>query len=133
MKKYHLYCSLEGEQLEPYELEENISIVFESKAKKGELSRIRKTPFASGNAGYYIPVNNENLRDAFKAFFEIIDEILLKDTNDDIALIDLCLSVYYTAQCSLGFDAETLAELGKRNISFAIDCYKVEEEDLQTT
>lgn len=133
MKKYYLNCSLSGESFDPYKLEKNISTFFKYKVRKGDVSELRGIPFSTGDASFDIEVSDGNLDNAFSDFFRAIDEILGKDENGDISKIDVCLSVYYTAQCNLGFDAHTLEKFGKRNITFLVDCYKVEEEDLQPT
>lgn len=130
MKKYYLNCSLSGESFDPYILEKSISIFFKQKVRKGDISELRGIPFSIGDASFDIEVSDENLDAAFSDFFRIIDEILGKDENNDILEISLCLSVYYTAQCNLGFEPQILEGFGKRNITFLVDCYKVEEEDL---
>lgn len=126
------YCSLRGDFFRPSEAEKATGIPFLDKNDIESFSNIGKyktVPFDYGVASLDAPKEYEDSETYGGAFWLIdhLEKYIITYREYGAEDIALTIFVYYSDQCNLGFNSETLARLSSLKISLAVSAVELDE------
>lgn len=122
MSNKKMYVHLDGENFDPYKLQQELNITLYNKRKKGDIGvtgRFKDIPFDCGSADF----NFSNLFDfEIDSLLDCVEKISTEKYQ--IENIILHIDYYYDYQCNLEFNQEILSRFAKLNINLSISAIK---------
>jgi len=133
MRQAFVSCYMEGDNFDPYKLEEKLGLSLAYKVKAGEIGkkgRFKDKPYPFG-FGYLKPTSKEaHENNQLEEIVNLIKESHIQVGAYGIEDLHVRVNINYDSQCNLEFGPLVLEELGRRNIPLLVSCYKVEEGDI---
>ena len=126
MYKLDYWCSLHGDNFDPTPFLQLADINVISCNYVGD---IRTRRYKKGEPYPYASISFTSLDDDFDVFIQRLHEVkhLFMECDAEIKIISIAR--YYSAQCNMEFNTETLLLIGDLGLALTISCYKLDKDD----
>jgi hypothetical protein len=122
---------MSGDFFDPHELENNSSLVFRQKSKKGEIGKIgryKDKPVPEGSSVLLL----ENDVNPLKELIFLISENYSLIKSYHVEEMSISIEIGYSDQCNWEISQEEITKLTELKLGLSISCYLLDQKNNQS-